>query len=104
MIEEFFRLLARLKSLKQEQRWDEAAAALEEQFQRLVGMDARAAAQLSETELLAKLIHNEPMLGVGEKALILSALLKEAGDVAAAQERGDESRAAYLKGLHLLLE
>ena len=37
MIEEFLQLLARLKSLKQEHRWEEAAGTLDEQFHRLVG-------------------------------------------------------------------
>jgi len=104
MIEEFTQLLARLKSLKQEQRWEEVAGTLEEHFQRLVGTSARAVAQLSETELLAKLIQGEPTLAVREKILILASLLKEAGDVATAQAKFDEGRACYLKGLHLLLE
>jgi hypothetical protein len=104
MIEEFLQILARLKSLKQEHRWEEAAGTLEEQFHRLVGAGAQATAQLSETELLAKLIRGEPTLAVREKTLILATLLKEAGDVAAAQENFEESRACYLKGLHVLLE
>src|SRR5205085_2693164 len=35
---------------------------------------------------------------------VLTALLKNAGDIAAGQGRVEESTAAYLKGLHLLLE
>ena len=61
-------------------------------------------AQLSETELLAKLIQGEPTQAVHDKALMLTTLLKEAGDLAAAQEQRENSRACYLKGLHLLLE
>jgi len=104
MIDEFVQLLARLKGLKQEHRWQEAAGTLDEQFHRLVGAGAQAAAQLSETEILAKLIQGEPTLAVRDKTLILAALLKEAGDVAAAQDLIEESRPCYLKGLHLLLE
>ena len=61
-------------------------------------------AHLSETELLARLIRGEPTQAVREKTLILTALLREAGDLAARQARAEESRACYLKGLHLLLE
>src|SRR5262245_60754179 len=104
MIEEFVQVLARLKGLKQEQRWEEAGGTLEQQFQRLVGASPETVAHLSETELLAKVIQGEPTLAVRDKTLMLAALLKEAGDVAAAQERHDEGRAFYLKGLHLLLE
>jgi hypothetical protein len=104
MIEEFVQLLARLKSLKQEQRWDEAAGTLDEQFRRLVGTGAQAVVQLSETELLAKLIQGGPTLAVRDKTLMLSTLLKEAGDVAAGEQHLEESRSYYLKGLHLLLE
>ncbi|MFI5338141.1 MAG: DUF6483 family protein, partial [Opitutales bacterium] len=56
------------------------------------------------TELLARLFRGEPTQVVHEKALMLTALLKEAGDIAAAQERTGESRSCYLKGLHLLLD
>src|SRR5215468_6688993 len=103
MIEEFVQLLARLKSLKQEQRWEEAGLTLDEQFNRLVGADAHAVVQLSETELLAKLIRGEPTVAVKDRALILASLLKEAGDVATGQEKFEESRTYYLKGLHLSL-
>ena len=104
MIEEFAQFLARLKGLKEKQRWEEAEGTLDEEFQRLVGAGPQAVAQLSETELLAKVIQGEPTLAVRDKTLMLATLLKEAGDVAAAQERVEESRACYLKGLHLLLE
>lgn len=103
MIEEFFEVLARIDRLKNGQLWQEAAGTVDEQFQRLVGANAQAATQLSDTELLAQLIRGEPTQVVQEKALMLTALLKEAGDVAAGQERTTESRACYLKGLHVLL-
>ena len=104
MIQDFFEVLSRIKRLKKEQLWREAAGTVDEEFQRLVGCGAEAVAQLSETELLAKLIRGEPTLAVREKTLMLSALLKEAGDVASAQARLEEGRSCYLKGLHLLLD
>jgi tetratricopeptide (TPR) repeat protein len=45
-----------------------------------------------------------PTHALREKTLILTRLLKEAGDVAAAEGRVEESRECYLKALHLLLD
>src|SRR5438128_9320581 len=104
MIEQFMQVLARLKSLKQDQQWQQAAETLNDGFQQLIGSGAEAVAALSETELLAKLIQGEPTQIVRQKTFLLTSSLKEAGDVTAAQNRPAESRAAYLKGLHLLLQ
>jgi hypothetical protein len=104
MIEDFFQILSRLKSLKKDQLWGEAHGTVDDGFQKLIGMGAPAVAQLSETELLARVIQGEPTQAVREKTLLLSALLKEAGDVAVGQDRLEEGRACYLKGLHLLLD
>ena len=104
MIEEFVQVLSRIKSLEWGQLWREAACVADEEFQRLTGAGAAAVAQLTETELLARLIQGEPTQVVRQKALMLTTLLKEAGEVAAAQGRPEESRASFLKGLHLLLE
>ena len=104
MIEEFIQALARVNALKQDRRWQEAAGVVDEEFQRLIGVGAQAVARLTETELLATIIRGEPTQAVRDKTLMLTALLKEAGDVAAWQERAEESRSCYLKGLHLLLE
>lgn len=103
MVEEFIQALARLNALKKDNRWQEADGVVDEEFQRLIGMGSQAVAQLTKTELLARLIRGEPTQAVREKTLILTALLREAGDVAATQGRV-ESRACYLKGLPLLLE
>src|SRR5207249_3745466 len=103
MIEEFLQFLTRVSALKQGQHWQQAAGTVAEEFQRLVGADPQAVTQLTDTELLAKLIQGGPTQAVHDKTLMLAALLKEAGDVAAAQAQQEESRACYLKGLHLLL-
>ncbi len=104
MIEEFLQALARIHSFKKGQRWDEASEALEAEFKRLIGDGAKAVARLSETELLARLVQGGPTPVVRHKTLLLTALFSEAGDVAAAQDRMDESRECYLKALHLLLD
>jgi len=59
--------------------------------------------RLSESALLARLIESEPAMAVESKIFMLAALLKTQGDVSAGQDRLEESREFYLKGLHLLL-
>jgi len=103
MIEEFIQVLSRINALKGGQLWREAGGAVDEAFQRLAGAGPAAVAQLTESELLARLIQGEPTQVVREKTLMLTALLKEAGDLAAARQQPDESRGCYVKGLDLLL-
>lgn len=104
MIEECIRALTRINSLKQGQRWSEASEELDAEFQKLIGDGAQAVARFSETELLARLMQDGPTHALREKTLILTTLLKEAGDVAAAEARAEEGRECYLKALHLLLD
>ena len=104
MIEEFAQALARINSFKRDKRWGEASETLDTEFKRLIGEGAQAVARLAETELLARLIQNDPTHVLRDKTLILTALLHEAGDVAAAQGRAEESQVCYLKSLHLLLD
>jgi hypothetical protein len=104
MIEEFCQALSRIHACKKERLWGQAEAAVDEELQRLIGVKVRSALQLSETELLALIIKGTPTLAVRDKTMILSTLLKEAGDVAVAEQRLDEGRTCYLKGLHLLLD
>jgi len=104
MIEEFAQALMRIRSLKRKQRWGEAAAALDAEFERLVGAGAQAVTRLSESELLARLMQDGPTHVVRDKTFMLTSLLADAGDIAAAEGRVEESRECYLKALHLLLE
>jgi hypothetical protein len=97
MIEEFCQALARMRSLKQGQRWDEAENELESEFQKLIGEGAEAASRLSETELLARLMKEGPTHLLRDKTFIISSLLKEAGDIAAGNEQTEESQRCYLK-------
>jgi hypothetical protein len=104
MIQEFCEVLARIQSLKKGQLWSDARVTIDEEFQRLVGAGAERLAQLSDTELLAQLLRGEPTQVIREKAFMLCALLKEAGDVATTENRTDEGVSYYLKGLQLLLD
>lgn len=104
MIEEFIRALARIQSFKHGQRWNEAGEALDEEFKRLVGDVEKSIAKLSETDLLARLAQDGPTQAVRDKTLLLTTLLKEAGDVATAENRIEEGRECYIKALHLLLD
>ena len=103
MIEELRRVLAGIVALKQERRWQEVEGTLDEQFKQLIGVGAAEATVLSETDLSARLMQGETTQFVHEKTRFLTALFREAGDAAVAQDRTDEGHALYLKGLHLLL-
>jgi uncharacterized protein DUF6483 len=104
MIAEFIEVLNRLEGLKKGQLWQQASGLLDEQFQRLIGAGPAAIIELSETELLARVIKGEPTQVVRDKTLIVTALLKEAGDIAGGQSDDRQSRRFYLKGLHLLMD
>jgi tetratricopeptide (TPR) repeat protein len=104
MIEEFAAALRRLRALKNQGQPAEALILTEQEFKRITGLDSEALLKLSETELLARLIESEPLHAVREKVFFLTTLLAEAGEIAATQGRMEESRACYLKGLHLLLD
>jgi len=104
MIEEFFQILNRINSLKTSQQLDKAGEELDQGFKKLIGGGTEFVGTLSETELLASVIRGESTLAVRDKNLIVTSLLKEAGDVALGQGRREEARSFYLKGLHLLLQ
>jgi hypothetical protein len=101
MLQEFFEFLSRIRALKKGQKWDEARQATDDGIRKLLKCDGQQAVRLSETELMALLIQNESTMAVREKALMVTSLLMEAGDVAAAEEK--DAAPFYLKGLHLLL-
>jgi hypothetical protein len=103
MIQEFCEILNRINSLKQAEQWRLAGETLDQQFDRLLGVKAQEAGKLTESELLARLIQNEPTWTVRDKTLMLATLLKEAGDLAVAEDRQADGCRQYLQGLHLLL-
>lgn len=104
MVEEFMEALAQIRRLKNEQRLQDACVLTEEEFKRSTGLNSDSVLRLSETELLARLIQAGGGQGVREKMLILTTLLKETGDMAVSEDRFEDGRACYLKGLHLLLD
>lgn len=104
MIEDFAKAIARIRGLKNDLHVSEASALTEEEFKRISGLDSESVLRLSETEMLAKMIQSESIHAVPEKMLFLTTLLREAGDIAVAQEHIEDGRACYLKGLHLLLD
>jgi hypothetical protein len=104
MIEEFMQALSRIRSLKQSQRWNEAADQLDSEFQKLIGEGAEAIARCSETELIARLMQDGPTHALRDKTFILATLLAEAGDVAIGKDQSAAGRECHVKALHLLLD
>jgi hypothetical protein len=104
MIEEFIRALARIGGLKKSGRWAEAAEAVDLEFKKLIDGGVDVVRRFSETELFARIIEGGATQTVREKTFMLTALLSDAGEIAAAQGRMEESRDCYLRALHLVLE
>jgi hypothetical protein len=104
MIEEFMQALTQIRALRQGRRWEEARQAVDAQCEKLAAAGARNLAQLSETELLARLALDQPTSAVRARLFLIISLLQEAGDIATAEGRMEEARAIYIKALHLLLD
>jgi hypothetical protein len=103
-IEEFASVVAQIIGFAKNRQWDQASSEITRSTQQLTGSGMPELLQLSETELLARLIQNEPDVAVESKTFMTATLLKAQGDLLAGQDRPEEGRAYYLKGLHLLLE
>jgi hypothetical protein len=103
MIEQLAAILARTRGQIAGRQFADADAELDKAFVELTGAGAEAVANLSETELLAKLTLDAPTLVVREKTHVLIALLDEAGHLRAAQGREPEAHACRLKALDLML-
>lgn len=103
MIEEFRQVLAVLVLGKAEGRWTEVTGKLDEEFAKWLGVSAQEAAELSDTEISARLLRSEPGGGLREKRAIVVRLLYEAGTAARALRCEEKSRAFFLRGLSLLI-
>jgi hypothetical protein len=103
-IEEFAAVLAKILGFTKEADWQSASAAAHQEFQRLAGVDALQALGMSDTELFARLIQGGPTHVAENKTFMLATLFKANGDIMAGQNRTEEGRRHYLKGLHLLLD
>jgi hypothetical protein len=103
MIEEFARIVSRIVALRRAESWQPAAHAIDEQCRELTGVPAAQLVELSETELLARVLTGDGAHALREKILFIVALLKEAGDVRMGEGRAAEAQACHLKALHLLL-
>jgi hypothetical protein len=104
MIEECIQALTQIRGLRQDRRWEEARQAVDAQCKKLAAAGARNLAQLSETELLARLAQDQPTQTVRTRLFLMISLLQEAGEIAAAEGRIADAREIGLKMLHLLLD
>ena len=105
-MDEFARLLATIAEFKKAEQWDQVIKVVGENLGRLLGVSPKEFRKLTETGLLAQLIKSGPMatVWVPYKQIILIALLKEAGDIAAAKDPIKGGSHLYLKALHLLFD
>jgi hypothetical protein len=104
MIEECIQALTQIRTLRHERRWEEARLAVDAECEKLAAAGARNLAQLSETELLARLALGQPTQTVRSRLFLIISLLQEAGEIADAEGRIADAREIFLKALHLLLD
>jgi hypothetical protein len=103
-IEECVQALTRIRALRHGQRWEEARQAVDTECEKLAAAGARGLAQLSETELLARLAQDQPTQVVRTRLFLMISLLQEAAEIAAGEGRVADAREIGLKALHLLLD
>ncbi len=103
-IEEFVAVIMRMTGLTKAGKWEEASAMARAQFRALAGEDVTKLLQMSDTELVARLVEIDSGYGIEERIFMLARLFKENGEILKGQGRIEESRACYVRGLHLLLE
>lgn len=102
--EEFGSVLAGILGLNKEARWENASTLTSEEFQKLVGVDAAQALQLSDAELFARLIEGEPTHLAETKIFMVAALFQAIGEARAGQNQVEEGRKYHLRALELLLD
>ncbi len=103
MIEEFIRSLARIQTLTQNRQFELAESSVDEELQKLLKLDALGVIGLTESEILARLMEGQPTQTVADQCAWVATLLREAGDIHAANGREAEGRACHVKALSLLL-
>jgi Family of unknown function (DUF6483) len=103
MIEKIVQVLMGIREKMSEHNEVEAEQMLDQVFRELVGLGPLEVSRLSEMELLALLMKDDPTQVLREKSLLLVALLEEAARLRAAQGHTAESQACRIKALDLLL-
>jgi hypothetical protein len=103
-IEECVQALMQIRALRQNHRLEEAWQAVDAQCEKLAAAGAFNLAQLSETELLARMARDQPTQAVRPRLFLLISLLREAGENFLGEGRISDARQIFLKALHLLLE
>jgi hypothetical protein len=103
MIEKIVQVLMGVREKMSEHNEVEAEQMLDQVFRELVGLGPLEVSRLSEMELLALLMKDDPTQVLREKSLLLVALLEEAARLRTAQGKSEESETCRIKALDLLL-
>src|SRR5437867_8033388 len=96
MIEQFAQALSQIKRLRHNRKFAEAAAAFEQEYVRLFGLDSKSLLTLPESALFARLLAGDSTHLIREKALMLVALFQETAETHLAQNRIEENQAYSL--------
>lgn len=102
MVTQAARAIARILGLKQAGQYQQALLQIDQALQEFLGLSASLAAQLSANELITTCRFGSAL--DKDKALLLATLLREEGDIYAAESRPKESHERYYKSLSIALE
>ena len=102
MIRSFINAMVLLVRLKKERRPDEARALIHQTWEDLFGLPAETIDSLSEQTLMA-MVKNKTVLNV-DTCVMVARLYKETGDIAALDDRPDESYRNLIKSLNVYLD
>jgi tetratricopeptide (TPR) repeat protein len=104
MVDRCVQALTRSLRLTELGEFPEARAELDQGIRNLAGLDLDQVSGLTESELMTFLLRGEPTQVLRQKCMLLTALLRQAGDVQAAQGNKSQARSLYLKALNLQLD
>jgi hypothetical protein len=102
MIAQMVQVLARILHLRETGRYEQGLAAVDDEMQKFIGLDARFINSLSVKDLVALM---KPSIGLdATRALVAADLLKEQGDIYEDQGDPEAAFASHVKSLTLFLE
>lgn len=102
-VKRYLSWLAEIAGFLKAEDYEAAARRADLALRELLGLGADSVVALTEGELLARLVGDEPPPVVRDKCLLLAALLAALGQTAAAQNNPDRARDCRLKALQVVL-
>ena len=102
-IKRYVRLLAEIIGLVKTADYEQAIRRIDLALRDILNLGTDSVQSLSDGEILARLTMGEPPQLVQERCVVIAALLRQLGLIAAAEGKQDLARDCHLKCLHIVL-